>query len=143
LTSLSELLCLPLPQLPTDSQKSDSILIGTNNVNHLGEDSDEALLNTKGKWEDDEERRFFEDVQDLKDFVPKSVLGIEGDEAGKKKKDPEREKLEQEKAVEEAKKLEEELEVLKSRAENGENGRAINGLAEMADNDPLRDEEES
>jgi regulator of nonsense transcripts 2 len=142
LISLSELLCLPLPQLPTDSQKSDSILIGANNVNHLGEESDEAL-NTRGKWEDDEERRFFEDVQDLKDFVPKSVLGIEGDEAGKKKKDPEREKLEQEKAVEEAKKLEEELEVLKSRTESGENGRAMNGVAEMTDKDPLLDEEES
>ena len=28
------------------------------------------------KWEDEEERRFFEDIQDLRDFVPKSVLGF-------------------------------------------------------------------
>ncbi len=30
-----------------------------------------------GKWEDEEERRYYEDVQDLKDYVPSSVLGID------------------------------------------------------------------
>lgn len=107
---LSELLYLPLPSLPTTSQKSDSILIGANNANHLGDDSDEALLTSGGKWEDEEERRFFEDIPDLKDFVPKSVLGIEDEE---REVDEEREKAEKAKAEEEARKLEEELEGLK------------------------------
>src|SRR5208283_2739547 len=76
LIRLSELLYLPLPSLPTDSQKYDSILIG-GNPNQAGEESDDPLLVSGGKWEDEEERRFFEDVQDLRDFVPASVLGIE------------------------------------------------------------------
>ncbi|KAF7321619.1 Nonsense-mediated mRNA decay factor [Mycena kentingensis (nom. inval.)] len=111
--TLSELLYLPLPPLPTSSQKSDSILIGANKSNASTEDSDE-MLGSGGKWEDEEERRFFEDVQDLKDFVPRSVLGI--DEADPDPADPEadgekeRVRIEQEK--EEVRKLEQELENL-------------------------------
>ncbi|KAG7440017.1 ARM repeat-containing protein [Guyanagaster necrorhizus] len=72
--SLSELLYLPMPSLPTASQKSDSILIGTNSTSSFS--NDEGDVTAGGKWEDEEERRFFEDVQDLKDFVPKSILGV-------------------------------------------------------------------
>ncbi|KAJ7446157.1 ARM repeat-containing protein [Mycena galericulata] len=112
--SLSELLYLPLPSLPTNSQKSDSILIGSNRSNLLvGEDSDE-IMGSGGKWEDEEERRFFEDVQDLKDFVPRGVLGI--DEMEGKESDSglegEKEKERIEKEKEEVRKLEEELENL-------------------------------
>jgi regulator of nonsense transcripts 2 len=139
---LSELLYLPLPSLPTDSQKSDSILIGTNNANHVGEETDDALFTTGGKWEDEEERRFFEDVQDLKDFVPKSVLGIEGDETERKEKELEKEKLEQEKAAEEAKKLEEELEVLKTHTENTVDEGA-NVVVEKTGKDSPQEEEEA
>ena len=114
--SLSELLYLPMPSLPTTSQKTDSILIGANNANHLGEE-DDTLHIEGGKWEDEEEKRFFEDVQDLKDFVPKSVLGVENEEGveGDKQETEgearQKERLEREK--EEIKKLEEELEGLK------------------------------
>ncbi|KAJ7072238.1 ARM repeat-containing protein [Mycena amicta] len=111
--TLSELLYLPLPPLPTSSQKSDSILIGSNKSNALSDEAEE-LMGSGGKWEDEEERRFFEDVQDMKDFVPRSVLGIdeadgdtaESDADGEK----ERERIEKEK--EEVRKLEEELENL-------------------------------
>ncbi|KJA29027.1 hypothetical protein HYPSUDRAFT_33531 [Hypholoma sublateritium FD-334 SS-4] len=106
--SLSELLYLPLPSLPTASQKSDSILIGSNS-SHMNGDSDE-ILTTGGKWEDEEERRFFEDVQDLKDFVPSSVLGVEEEVEEEETKELERERAEREK--EEVRKLEEELEKL-------------------------------
>ena len=48
-----------------------------------GEVDEEALRG--GKWEDEEERRFFEDIPDLKDYVPKSVLGIEEEEVTEEK----------------------------------------------------------
>lgn len=67
-------------------------------------------MTTGGKWEDEEERRFFEDIQDMKDFVPSSVLGVEGHPEGEESKEVERERVEREK--EEVRKLEEELEKL-------------------------------
>lgn len=71
-----------------------------------------------GKWEDEEEKRFFEDIQDLKDFVPASVLGVEGTyEAGEDDaKELAQENLEREK--EEVRKLEEELEKLGENEDN-------------------------
>ena len=71
-----------------------------------------------GKWEDEEEKRFFEDIQDLKDFVPASVLGVEGTyEAGEDDtKELTQESLEREK--EEVRKLEEELEKLGENEDN-------------------------
>jgi regulator of nonsense transcripts 2 len=129
--SLSELLYLPLPSLPTISQKSDSILIGSNNPNHLSDDSDDILV-TGGKWEDEEERRFFEDIQDLKDFVPSSVLGIDeaGEEEGEEGKEKEKERLDREK--EEVRKLEEELQKLdqETSADAAPNGGSDSGLHE-------------
>ncbi|KDR75800.1 hypothetical protein GALMADRAFT_248514 [Galerina marginata CBS 339.88] len=106
--SLSELLYLPLPALPTASQKSDSILIGSN-TGQLNGDAEE-IVTTGGKWEDEEERRFYEDIQDLKDFVPSSVLGVESETGEEDSKEIERERAEREK--EEVRKLEEELEKL-------------------------------
>ncbi|KAG6916674.1 hypothetical protein DXG01_005898 [Tephrocybe rancida] len=106
--ALSEQLYLSLPSLPTISQKSDSILIGSNSLNHL-DDADE-ISTTGGKWEDEEERRFFEDVQDLKDFVPSSVLGIDVPEQEGEDKEVEKQRLDREK--EEVRKLEEELQKL-------------------------------
>lgn len=99
-----------MPSLPTESQKSDSIQIGGNAISG---DEDDALASSGGKWEDEEERRFFEDIQDLKDFVPRSVLGIESEDKEDKEVTEEREKAEKEKADAEVKKLEKELEDLK------------------------------
>ncbi|KAJ7497393.1 ARM repeat-containing protein, partial [Mycena latifolia] len=116
--SLSELLYLPLPSLPTNSQKSDSILIGSNRSNHLAGDDADEIMGSGGKWEDEEERKFFEDVQDLKDFIPRGVLGIDEMEGKESDSDLEGEKEKEriEKEKEEVRKLEEELEHL------GENG---------------------
>lgn len=110
---LSELLYLPLPELKTASQKADSIQIGTNSGSNLGGETDEDAIRG-GKWEDEEERRFFEDIPDLKDYVPKSVLGIEEEEVSEEK-----EKADKERAEAEVKKLEEELNDLASREGNG------------------------
>lgn len=75
LSSLSDLLYLPMPSLPSASQKNDSILLldGSSGL-RLGGTED---LPANSKWEDEEERRFYEDLPDLKDFVPKAVLGVE------------------------------------------------------------------
>ncbi len=40
-------------------------------------DVQEEFNASGAKWEDEEERRFFEDLQDLQDFVSKGQLGIE------------------------------------------------------------------
>jgi regulator of nonsense transcripts 2 len=133
LISLSELLYLPLPPLPTMSQKSDSILIGVNSTSVPGE-ADENIIMSGGKWEDEEERRFFEDLQDLKDFVPKSILGIEEGHEGQKGDEEEKQKLEAAKMLEEVRKLEEELEKLGTSdkpvehfTEHGEEGDVTDG----------------
>ncbi|KAF7984246.1 hypothetical protein HWV62_16072 [Athelia sp. TMB] len=143
--ALSELLYLPLPSLPTTSQKTDSILIGANSSNLNGEDADEIFMTSGGKWEDEEEKRFYEDIQDLKDFVPKSVLGIDENEAEQREVEQtqeqaqESERMEKEKAQEEVRKLEEELEGLKL-AENT-NGHA-NGQFVVKNGDNLKEDEE-
>ena len=101
------MLYLPLPALPTASQKTDSILIS--NATSINGDTDETII-TGGKWEDEEERRFFEDIPDLKDYVPKGVLGIEeGEESASEETKEAREQLEKERVEAEVRKLEEEL----------------------------------
>lgn len=108
--SLSELLYLPLPELKTATQKTDSIQIGTNSRSLLGGDADADEVPRGGKWEDEEERRFFEDIPDLKDYVPKGVLGIdEGEEAASDESKEAKEQLEKERVEAEVRKLEEEL----------------------------------
>lgn len=116
-----------MPALPTASQKSDSIQIGSHPGGILADESEDVSLASGGKWEDEEERKFFEDIQDLKDFVPKSVLGIESEEGTDKAADEDREKLEKEKAEVEAKKLEQELEGLKANGDIHTNGHAHTG----------------
>ncbi len=67
-----------MPTLPTSSSTGNSIQIGTNTGLLLSDDAEEAAFAALGgKWEDEEERRFFEDIQDLREIVPKSILGIE------------------------------------------------------------------
>uniref|UniRef100_A0A0W0FH57 MIF4G domain-containing protein n=1 Tax=Moniliophthora roreri TaxID=221103 RepID=A0A0W0FH57_MONRR len=108
---LSELLYLPLPTLPTSSRKTESIQIGLSNGNVLGGEDSEKIFTAGGKWEDEEERKFYEEVQDLKDFVPKSVLGLEGEQKSQEEDEEQlKKRMEQEK--EEFRKLEEELEKL-------------------------------
>lgn len=79
--SLADLLSLKLPDLPTsDATTATTIGVNTNPSSSLGnngDDDDEFSVGNKSKWVDDEERKFYEDIADLKDFVPRSVLGIE------------------------------------------------------------------
>lgn len=116
-----------MPSLPTQTLKTDSIQLSSASGNH---DAHEELYVSGGKWEDEEERKFFEDLQDLRDFVPKSLLGLDekgekatGDEDGNTSEsaqaEKEREKLEREREEEDVRKIEEELRKLKIREEKG------------------------
>ncbi|TDL26278.1 ARM repeat-containing protein [Rickenella mellea] len=139
--TLSELLYLPMPELPTQSQKADSILVSSGTGQG---DAQEDIYTTGGKWEDEEERRFFEDLQDIRDFVPNTFLGIDekgGEDGAEKDKETakedekDKERLEQE----EARKLEEELNKLKM---NEDTGVLVNGTAKHGDNQIAEDDED-
>ena len=91
-------------------------MIGSNAGKGLGEDGELTLSTAGGKWEDEEERRFFEDIQDLRDYVPKSVLGLED---GEDKTNPVEEKKPEEDLTVDMKKLDEELAGLENKVANG------------------------
>jgi len=122
-----------MPLLPIISNKSDSIQIGASGGN-TSDDAEDGPFTSGGKWEDEEERRFFEDIQDLKDFVPRNFLGIEdegrGEVEGKDKAEKERAEAE---AEVEAKRLERELEGLKANGNAHTNGFASDNRAESVD----------
>lgn len=76
-----------MPTLPAAAPAHESII----NVSGK-ENTQEEVGVVGGKWENEEERRFFEDIQDLRDFVPKSILGLdeptgESNEEGEGNKD--------------------------------------------------------
>lgn len=92
-------------------------MIGSNTGKGPGEDGELLLSPAGGKWEDEEERRFFEDIQDLRDYVPKSMLGLE---EGEDKASPgEGEKKTEDDLKVDIKKLDEELAGLENRVANG------------------------
>lgn len=92
-------------------------MIGSNTGKGLGEDGELLLSAAGGQWEDEEERRFFEDIQDLRDYVPKSMLGLE--EGDDKTSPDEEEKRTEEDLKLDIKKLDEELAGLENKVANG------------------------
>lgn len=111
-----------MPNLRSASHKSESIMIGSNAGRGFGEDGELVLSTAGGKWEDEEERRFFEDIQDLRDYAPKSVLGLED---GEDKAGPvEEEKKQEEDHMMDMKRLDEELAGLENKVANGVTGEA-------------------
>lgn len=123
-----------MPTLPSAAQKSDSIIVTSGGQ----QTSQEDIYTSGGKWEDEEERRFYEDIQDLRDFVPKSVLGL--DETDKqsadekadynKNKDEEAEKERKRQEENEAKELAKELKRLELADGNKDAIQANNGVPE-------------
>lgn len=69
-----------MPELPKSSEASSGLVIGVNtssgNATHATEEEDL----TGSKWNDEEEKKFYEDTMDLKEFVPKGVLGVDQEE---------------------------------------------------------------
>lgn len=64
-----------MPTLPTASYKSDSIGVSTGDKQR-SEDLEGLSVGRGSQWEDEEERKFYEDLIDLKDWVPRSFLNI-------------------------------------------------------------------
>lgn len=100
-----------MPKLPTAAQQSSSILLLDGSTSRMNDGNDDALIG--GKWEDEEERKFYEDITDLRDFIPKSLLGIEEGKSGTATRDEQSLKAEEEAEV---KKLEEKMESMALRA---------------------------
>lgn len=128
-----------MPTLKTTTQKSESIQIGVNTGLNLP--SGEAESVAGGKWEDEEERRFFEDIPDLKDYVPRSVLGVEGESDENAEEDnKEKEIKDKERVKEDLKKLEEELASLKVDNEDKAGEASANGKTQEDQKDDEDDE---
>lgn len=122
--SLSDLLYLPMLSLPTAAHKNESVLLLSASSGGQ-QDAEETSFPTGGKWEDEEERRFYEDLQDLRDFVPKSVLGLDSnDKRGDQQKEDA--KIDQEAKEKEMKELERaEIQMLEKEIE----GLSLNGVS--------------
>ena len=128
-----------MPELKTASQKSESILIGTNTGISVSDGDADSV--TGGKWEDEEERRFFEEIPDLKDYVPRSLLGLEGD--SNETVDADIKEKEKERVQEEVRKLEEELAELKVSEDEKADGDAATTQGDAGTNaDEGEDEDE-
>jgi regulator of nonsense transcripts 2 len=124
-TRLSELLYLPMPTLPTSSSTGNSIQIGTHTGGFFSDDAEDAAFAALGgKWEDEEERRFFEDIQDLREIVPKSILGIEDSKDVVKEPDESDAEAKKNAEDEEVKRLQEELAGLEAPGALRVNGKA-------------------
>lgn len=121
---LSDLLYLPMPSLPTNTQKNESVILlsASSGSQH---DSEEASFPTGGKWEDEEEKRFYEDLQDLRDFVPKSVLGLDSKEKQGEQQKEQEAKTDHDVKEKERKEVEQaEIQMLEKEIE----GLALNGV---------------
>jgi len=126
-----------MPILPSSSSTGNSIQIGTNTGVLFSDDAEEAAFAALGgKWEDEEERRFFEDIQDLREIVPKSILGIEDSKDVAKEIDESDAEARRNAEDEEVKKLREELAGLEARDTLRVNGKAdLQEELEEADDD--------
>jgi regulator of nonsense transcripts 2 len=76
--SLADLLGLTMPDLPTSATLSKGGLQIVENISSFTVKDEGG----SGIWDDDEERRFYEDLPDLRELVPSSLLGIK-DKAAK------------------------------------------------------------
>ncbi|GAA6033062.1 hypothetical protein JCM8097_000126 [Rhodosporidiobolus ruineniae] len=100
-TQLSELLSLPLPALPSLQSTLNAAFVTAGATQGGAGANDE--MGPGSIWQDEEERRFYEDLRDLRGEVPAAILGVPEEEVGKKeegKEEKEEEKVEEEKPVE-------------------------------------------
>lgn len=73
--SLADLLNMKVPDAPTALGISKTSLQIVDSGPAFGKDGDELHL-AGGIWDDDEERKFYEDIRDLAHEVPPSILGL-------------------------------------------------------------------
>lgn len=74
--TLSDLLGVPLPPLSTDAKSapSASLAVNLDSRSTLVERDDGEFVSGKSKWEDEETRRFYEELVDLQEMVPPALL---------------------------------------------------------------------
>ncbi|ODN80903.1 hypothetical protein L202_03029 [Cryptococcus amylolentus CBS 6039] len=102
LQTLADLLGLAPPVLPTAATLSKSGLQIVDSGSSFTVRNDGPIAG--GIWDDEEEQRFYEDLIDLKEVVPSSLLGIKEKSAKEKDEEPgnaEEEQIEKQKAEEE------------------------------------------
>ncbi|CAO1623073.1 unnamed protein product [Sympodiomycopsis kandeliae] len=76
--TLSELIGLHMPTLSNASKSTGAgLAINLDSKSSLAADrSEEAFASGKSPWEDEDTRRFYEDLLDLRDVIPPALLGI-------------------------------------------------------------------
>lgn len=129
---LADLLHLPAPVFPTlaSSKGTSSVLVLDNN-NPFSRGIEDIPLG--GMWEDDEQRRFYEDVPDLAELVPAGLLGVEKKEEEKAEVE-EQGQGDKEKLEEEKKKEREMMEAVQRELEEFEKGGSAGAEAENGAN---------
>lgn len=77
LVSLSEALNVPTPEQPSlPTSNIVSSLINTGHATSTFGPSEEDVYNSTSLWADEAEKRFYEDIVDLRDEVPAALLGF-------------------------------------------------------------------
>ena len=92
--TLSDLLKLKMPDLPKEQNKTIGGLVVNDGSNSFSNREQEEYDSTVGKWEDEESKNFYEDVLDLAEVLPPSILAstkdkdkkIESEDKDKEKK---------------------------------------------------------
>lgn len=62
-----------MPHLPMNTAKGDTIGLSSGSANRGPGAEEDIYLGRGSQWEDEEERKFYEDLTDLKGLLPKSV----------------------------------------------------------------------
>ncbi|KAL7411066.1 armadillo-type protein [Mrakia frigida] len=86
--SLADLLHLPAPVFPalaTSKGNSSVLVLDNSSSNPFARALDDIPVG--GMWEDEEERKFYEDIVDLSEFVPGGILGVKEKTEDEKEKD--------------------------------------------------------
>ncbi|GAA5932084.1 hypothetical protein JCM1841_006860 [Sporobolomyces salmonicolor] len=132
-TQLSELLSLPVPTLPSlQSTLNPAFVTAGSSSATLAE----AELGPQSLWADEEEKKFYESVRELRGEVPGSVLGVPEEEKGEgeKEKEGEGEAVEQEARIDDVETDEAAVEKLEEEEDTAEN--PIEALSASAGPDP-------
>ncbi|GAA5860718.1 hypothetical protein JCM1840_001941 [Sporobolomyces johnsonii] len=132
-TQLSELLSLPVPTLPSlQSTLNPAFVTAGASSATLAE----AELGPQSLWADEEEKKFYEGVRELRGEVPGSVLGVPEEEKGEgeKEKEGEADAVEQEARIDDVETDETEVEKPEEEEDTAEN--PIEALSAAAGPDP-------
>lgn len=72
---LSELLGVPMPKLDSSEASSNSVGLGVNLDSKSAFDrADEEFVTDQSPWEDQDSQKFYQDIMDLGDVIPPSIL---------------------------------------------------------------------